>query len=150
MSENRGTYLLFIFVEQDISLTIGALGSKLFQQGNYIYIGSALGPGGLKKRIARHIKQEKKIFWHIDYLLKNNFVKIIAYGEILSDHKIECGVVNQIIRIFHEKSSIIKNFGSSDCNCKSHLLYFNKKPINELIKQIKIEMKNSHLEVTHL
>ena len=150
MLENRGTYLLFLLIQQDISLTIGALGFKLFHQGNYIYVGSALGPGGLEKRIARHIRQEKKIFWHIDYLLKNNFVNIIAYGKILSDHKIECSVVDQIIGIFHEKSLIINNFGSSDCNCKSHLLYFNKKPINELINQIKIEMKNSHLEITHL
>ncbi len=150
MPENRGTYLLFLLIQQDISLTIGALGSKLFQLGNYIYVGSALGSGGLEKRIARHLKQEKKIFWHIDYLLRNKFVKILAYGEMLSDHKIECNVVNQIIGIFHEKSLIINYFGSSDCNCKSHLLYFNKKPINEIIKQIKIKMKDPHLEVTHL
>ncbi len=150
MSENRGTYLLFLFIQQDISLTIGALGSKLFQQGNYIYVGSALGPGGLEKRIARHIRQEKKIFWHIDYLLKNNFVTIIAYGEILSDLKIECRVVDQIKGAFHEKSLFINNFGSSDCNCKSHLLYFNNISIKEIIKQIKIEMKNSHLKITHL
>ncbi|NPE08018.1 MAG: DUF123 domain-containing protein [Asgard group archaeon] len=77
-------------------------------------------------------------------------MKIIAYGEILSDHKIECKVVDQITGTFQEKSLIIKNFGSSDCNCKSHLLYFNNIPINEIIKQIKIAMKNSHLEVTHL
>ncbi|MCK5183836.1 MAG: GIY-YIG nuclease family protein [Candidatus Heimdallarchaeota archaeon] len=150
MSENRGTYLLFLFIQKDISLTIGALGCKLFQQGNYIYVGSAFGPGGLEKRITRHIKQEKKIFWHIDYLLNDNFVKIKAYGEILSDHKIECNVVDQITRTFQEKSLIIENFGSSDCNCKSHLLYFNNTPVNEIIKQIKIKMKDPHLEVTHL
>ncbi|MCK5298735.1 MAG: GIY-YIG nuclease family protein [Candidatus Heimdallarchaeota archaeon] len=150
MSENRGTYLLFLFIQKDISLTIGALGCKLFQQGNYIYVGSAFGPGGLEKRITRHIKQEKKIFWHIDYLLNDNFVKIKAYGEILSDHKIECNVVDQITRTFQEKSLIIENFGSSDCNCKSHLLYFNNTPVNEIIKQIEIKMKDPHLEVTHL
>ncbi|TET29303.1 MAG: GIY-YIG nuclease family protein [Candidatus Heimdallarchaeota archaeon] len=149
LSENRGTYLLFLFIQRNISLTIGALGSNLFQQGNYIYVGSALGPGGLEKRIARHLKQEKKIFWHIDYLLRNKFVKILAYGEILSDYKIECNVINQIIGIFYEKSLIINNFGSSDCNCKSHLLYLNKIPVNEIINQITIEMKNSHIEVTH-
>lgn len=150
MSGNRGTYLLFLFIQQDINLTIGALGCKLFQQGNYIYVGSAFGPGGLEKRITRHLKQEKKIFWHIDYLLNDNFVKILAYGKILSDYKIECNVVDQIRGTFQEKSLIIKNFGSSDCNCKSHLLYFNNIPVNEIIKQIKIEMKDPHLEVTHL
>ena len=150
MSENRGTYLLFLFIQQDISLTIGALGSMVFHQGNYIYVGSAIGPGGLEKRVARHFKHEKKIYWHIDYLLKNNFVKIISFGKILSDQKIECKVVDQIIGTFQEKALIIKNFGSSDCNCKSHLLYFSTIPINEIIKQIKMKMKNFHIEITHL
>jgi Uri superfamily endonuclease len=122
MTENRGTYLLFLSIQQDINQVIGALGSTSFKRGNYIYIGSALGPGGLEKRVARHLRQEKKIFWHIDYLLQNESVKITTYGKIISDQRIECSLVQRIISIINDKTSYIKNFGSSDCTCSSHLI----------------------------
>jgi Uri superfamily endonuclease len=150
LPENRGTYLLFLSTLHDINLSIGALGSFSFKRGNYIYIGSALGPGGLDKRLSRHLKQEKKIFWHIDYLLQNEFVNIIAFGEIHSDQKIECSLVEQIIKIFEEKTTNIKNFGSSDCKCKSHLLFFIELTINELTNRLVKEMESLQLTITQV
>ena len=38
------------------------------QPGYYVYLGSALGPGGLRARIAHHQKPSLRPHWHIDYL----------------------------------------------------------------------------------
>ena len=66
----KGTYCLLIHLKQDSKITIGKLGEKNFQKGYYIYVGSALN--SLKTRIQRHLRKEKKIHWHIDYLLNKH------------------------------------------------------------------------------
>ena len=38
------------------------------QPGYYVYLGSALGPGGLRARITHHQKLSPRPHWHIDYL----------------------------------------------------------------------------------
>ncbi len=37
--------------------------------GDYLYVGSALGPGGLAARVARHLAAEKALHWDVDFLL---------------------------------------------------------------------------------
>jgi len=83
--------------------------------GLYAYVGSA--QSNLEQRIKRHLRKNKQLFWHIDYLLDDNataiskvFVKNAARTE-------EC-VVADILRT---KSESVEGFGSSDCRCKSHL-----------------------------
>ena len=49
-------------------LRIGALGVKVFPRGNYLYIGSAFGPGGIKARLRHHLFSTAAPRWHIDYL----------------------------------------------------------------------------------
>ncbi len=62
LSNNKGTYLLFLEVKEDITIEIGSLENNHFQESNYIYVGSALSPGRFKKRLDRHKRKEKKIF----------------------------------------------------------------------------------------
>ncbi len=150
MSEKKGTYLLFLSIQQGIHLQIGALGLIHFESGNFIYIGSAMGPGGLMKRISRHLKQVKKIFWHIDYLLNHDYVKIKAYGKIYSSKKMECNLAQKIKELFNNRFSNVKNFGSSDCNCESHLLYIEEQSIKKIINRLEGEMGNKYLEITYL
>ena len=38
------------------------------QPGFYVYLGSALGPGGLKSRVGPRAMAEEKCRWHIDDL----------------------------------------------------------------------------------
>jgi Uri superfamily endonuclease len=53
--------------------------------------------------------------WHIDYLIKNPNIFII--GAFISRSSEECEISDSI------EMDNIKNFGCSDCDCKSHLYY---------------------------
>ncbi len=114
----KGTYCLIIHLKHDSKITIGKIGEKNFQKGYYIYVGSALN--SLKTRIQRHLREEKKIYWHIDYLLNNENAEIIEVLYTLSDIKWECKIAATIA----ETGTGVINFGCSDCKCHSHLLYF--------------------------
>lgn len=111
----KGVYCLIIRVKTDTAQKIGALGKIKFNRGIYVYVGSS--QNNLEKRIKRHLSKKKKIRWHIDYLLKNNFVKIENVFYKKEDKREECRIADKLA-----KSEIpIKNFGCSDCKCKTHL-----------------------------
>ena len=121
-----GTYILVIYLEIDIELTVGALGSRKFKKGFYLYVGSAMGKIGsstLLNRVKRHLRpfSEKKKHWHIDYLLENESAKIFQIFLIPSINRIEC-LISEELR--DHCDGFIKNFGSSDCSCESHLYFF--------------------------
>ena len=109
------SYQLLIKVTKDIDLKVGKLGRFIFLVGSYVYTGSA--KTNIDKRIERHLCKEKKLHWHIDYLLNNDDVKII---DIKKSEMIECSLNKKTFGTI-----IIKGFGSSDCNlcCGSHLKY---------------------------
>ena len=67
----KGIYALIIRVPHDLEIQIGALGAQNFNSGFWIYIGSAQGntSTNLEHRLRRHHRYDKKIHWHIDYLL---------------------------------------------------------------------------------
>ncbi len=132
-----GVYSLLLFVPQEVNLTVGKLGHQKFPKGYYTYTGSALGKGAsLKNRISRHLKKEKRLFWHIDYLLanKNVFVKAIIAAE--GKERMECKV-NRYLKEGSSAKILVRGFGSSDCknNCGSHLLYFSERPEPEKLIQ---------------
>jgi len=64
MRKMKGIYVLFISVKRDIFVKVGALGKVKFSQGTYAYVGSA--QNGIEKRVIRHLRKEKRKFWHID------------------------------------------------------------------------------------
>ncbi len=103
-----------------------------FKKGDYIYIGSA--KGCLEVRLRRHLKKDKKSFWHIDYLLENKKTKILQIWII--PKSIEC----KTAYVFNEEHTceiVKKGFGSSDCKCVSHLFYIkNKERIEKFLKEI--------------
>lgn len=92
-----------------------------FKKGYYVYIGSAMN--SLVARINRHLSDDKKMHWHIDYLLDNENSEIRDVLLNVSEEKIECDLANRIA----EDGEIIPKFGCSDCNCNSHLIYFKRK-----------------------
>lgn len=114
--EAGGIYLLHIFVRENLHLAIGRLGKLYFPRGNYFYVGSA--QKGLKWRIARHLRKNKNLFWHIDYLLAKEEVEIkdVHWKEGAKKEK-ECEVARALC-YFCEP---VTGFGSSDCRCESHL-----------------------------
>jgi len=122
-----GIYTLLLFLSKQITVDIGKLGKQKFPMGYYTYTGSALGKGAssLKHRLARHMKKEKRKFWHIDYLLADENVSIEAIIVTETNEKMECQT-NQHIKTIVGAKVPVKGFGASDCrkNCESHLLYF--------------------------
>ena len=114
----KGTYCLFIHLQKDIHITVGRLGCLFFPQGVYIYVGSALN--NLEKRIQRHRKKDKKMHWHIDYFLQHATITNILTIE--TGDKLECSIAHLLSLIPSVQE--IPNFGSSDCQCTSHLFYF--------------------------
>lgn len=114
----KGTYCLIIEVKKKSALTVGRLGQVEFKPGFYIYVGSALN--SLESRVKRHLSSEKKLHWHVDYLLvdSNSDIKEVIYS--VGKEKIECSLASLI----SDKSSPVDRFGCSDCKCGSHLFYF--------------------------
>jgi len=113
----KGIYVLIIQVSEDISLDVGALGETAFAEGLYAYVGSA--QTNMEQRIKRHLRSEKRKFWHIDYLLYNDAAKIAEVFFKKADKAEECKTAKNL----SEKSEPIAGFGCSDCNCKSHLFH---------------------------
>jgi Uri superfamily endonuclease len=83
--------------------------------GYYIYTGSA--QNGLEGRIARHLRKKKKLYWHVDYLLKYSKIeKIVTFPGM----KAECKLHKDTL-VKMEGENFIEGFGSSDCGCRGHL-----------------------------
>jgi len=114
----KGIYCLFIYLQKDTHITVGSLGRLFFPQGFYIYVGSALN--NLEKRIQRHTKKDKKMHWHIDYFLQH--ATITNTLTIETQDKLECSIAHLLSLI--PSAQEIPHFGSSDCQCPSHLFYF--------------------------
>ena len=122
----RGTYIIVIYLLENSKIKIGSLGEIDFTKGYYLYIGSAMGNIGsttLENRVKRHISKSKnkKIFWHIDYLLTNKKCVITRIYLIPSLNRLECIIAKEIAEI---SDNLVRDFGSSDCECSSHLYYF--------------------------
>lgn len=113
-----GTYALHLELPRAARVRIGRLGTFVFPAGSYIYVGSALGPGGLRARLERHLRRDKKIHWHIDYLLTRARVISVEYD--CSGERLEC-VWAQMYEQDTEMSITVPGFGASDCSCRAHL-----------------------------
>ena len=57
---HRGIYLLMINVLEDVKIYLKSGKEWIIPRGIYYYVGSAKGPGGLRARINRHLRGEKK------------------------------------------------------------------------------------------
>lgn len=114
----KGTYCLLINLKSHSKITIGKLGTIDFKKGHYVYVGSALN--SLNGRILRHLKEDKKLHWHIDYFLASANSEIEEVIYTVSDEKLECELARKIA----ERGSGISEFGCSDCKCESHLFFF--------------------------
>ncbi len=110
-----GIYFLIIHMDRATKVVIGKKGEMLFRKGYYIYVGSAMN--GLQGRIKRHLSDEKKMHWHVDYLLRSGEVREVYV--LPTTRKIECEAANYIASFL----DTIVGFGSSDCRCPGHLFY---------------------------
>ncbi len=109
------TYQLLIEVTRPLRVQVGRFGKCEFPAGRYIYTGSARR--NFAARVARHLRREKTLRWHIDYLLAAPGVRIAGVRRYVED---ECAI-NQAT----PGSTPVPGFGASDCRagCGSHLHY---------------------------
>jgi len=142
----KGVYALIIKNHKDQNLQIGKLGTRLFSQGLYVYIGSALGSSAtsLEYRLRRHLAKTKKVFWHIDFYLQAEFVEILTIVYAITSERRECQLAGAISQI-ENAQILIARFGSSDCTCMTHVPYFAVKEEN-LLALIKISFIKTELE----
>jgi len=107
------TYQLLIELPGAVTVTVGRLGKFEFPAGRYLYTGSARR--NLEARIARHLRSEKTLRWHIDYLLAAPGVRVL---EVRRSRRDEC-VLNRATA----GGMPVPGFGASDCRagCGSHL-----------------------------
>ena len=111
----KGVYVLIIQVNEDTDVNVGAIGRLTFQKGLYAYVGSA--QNNLEQRVKRHLRKEKRRFWHVDYLLGNYATKVVEVLQRKGDKAEEC----VIAKTMGKRGEPMDGFGSSDCSCKSHL-----------------------------
>jgi len=119
-----GSYLLCLKVTSPFSISVGSLGIVDFRKGGYLYCGSACK--NLGARLARHLKKDKKMHWHIDYMTSREQVKVSVIRIFPVGKKSECGLNLQVQQLPGAKT--VSKFGCSDCSCSSHLTFFKRLP----------------------
>ena len=107
-------------LDQDMVITVGRLGRFSFPAGGYVYVGSALGSGGLTARLRRHRRSAKKFHWHVDYFLAQARLKDVFADE--SGQRLECAWAHTLLSLPGARVPAAR-FGASDCRCPSHLIY---------------------------
>lgn len=114
----KGAYVLLVYLDEEKTVRVGALGGIRFPRGYYTYTGSSMT--NLEKRVARHFRKTKPLKWHIDHLLAS--AKVLRAELFPSDVRKECEI-NEVV-LSQGGSVPAKGFGSSDCSCETHLVYF--------------------------
>ena len=130
MERGGGTYALVMILESALRLQIGRLGTYDLPRGHYIYVGSALG--GLAGRLRRHLRTEKRLRWHIDYLLQSATLVGIWYA--FGTGRLEC-TWNKLVGNLEGAMRLVPGFGASDCYCPSHLTHFYTLPLFDLFRE---------------
>ena len=122
---NFGTYVLILELKSSFRLSVGKLGIRSFPAGWYAYVGSALGPGGLPARIRHHMGIATRPHWHMDYLRPRGYLREIWYGRgpFYDEHRWAA-----CLQSMPGSVTVVPGFGSSDCRCETHLVYFRERP----------------------
>lgn len=114
-----GSYVLLLRLDAPRAVRAGRLGTFDLSPGMVAYTGSALGPGGLRARVGRHLRAEKRPHWHIDALTAA--APVIAVWAAESPARLECAWAAALIGL--PGSAIpARGFGASDCACPAHLI----------------------------
>lgn len=126
-----GTYVLILESRVDTEVEIGRLGRMVLQQGFYLYVGSAFGPGGLWARVGRHVKKNKPQRWHIDYLRPHLRLETICYS---TDPERYEDTWSERITGWPAVEIPMPGFGASDSHAVTHLFYFQMRPKKDLYR----------------
>ncbi len=112
----KAVYLVFLRLEEERTIKIGALGNVSFSPGVYVYAGSAMN--SVEKRIGRHFSEVENRHWHIDYFSAE--ANSVDYLVVPEDSSFECVLAG----ILGEMGEPVDDFGCGDCSCRSHMFRF--------------------------
>lgn len=119
MNSEAGTYILVLESDKRQRIQIGKWGKLKIEPGYYLYVGSALGSGGVLARVSRHCREKKTQRWHIDFLRARTCLNIVWYAH--GTERLEHRWASDLAGL--EQTVAIKGFGCSDCRCLSHLFF---------------------------
>jgi sugar fermentation stimulation protein A len=122
-ARDRGNYLLLLKLPEGRKISVGKLGGIPFRPGYYVYVGSAMA--NLSARMERHRRLRKTLHWHIDFLRAE--AEFQAVLPIRSSSSLECRLAQDLKNISEWS---YPRFGSSDCDCPSHLFGFETNPFH--------------------
>jgi Uri superfamily endonuclease len=109
-----GAYVLVINLCEPVMARIRGKPSAPLAPGEYLYCGSARGHGGLRGRLARHMRHGKSLHWQIDTLTEA--------GTVLGAWTFPGGNECDLVASLSHLPIAVEGFGSSDCRtCSSHL-----------------------------
>jgi Uri superfamily endonuclease len=137
-----GTYALVLTCQATGTARIGRLGHLGLQPGIYVYIGSALGPGGLSARIKHHRRISDRPHWHIDHLRA-----VCDLAEIWTTTSAGCREHSWAKALARLPGATVPmlGFGSSDCACQTHLFWFKHRPSIQRFRRVAKTVVNVHL-----
>lgn len=132
------------------------MGEIDFPAGEYVYLGSARGPGGLRARLGRHIlnKTKKSPHWHIDHLRQVTTVLSCIYLATIpgSPHPwsptkpvpTECLWSQALVELVEVDVPAL-GFGASDCNagCPAHLVKLSGSQANSFPRLIETKWRKA-------
>ncbi|MCP5197202.1 MAG: GIY-YIG nuclease family protein [Gammaproteobacteria bacterium] len=124
LPRGRGAYALLVRIMEPLRLHVGQLGELRLTPGYCVYVGSALGSGGLQARVAHHARVAIRPHWHMDYLRRHTPLIEVWYSvdPVRREH--------QWATLFQDLGGVVplSGFGSSDCCCPAHLFHFSHPP----------------------
>ena len=166
-AHDSGVYVMVMHLDHDLDLEIGSKGMMHFKKGYYMYVGSA--KANLTKRIERHKRKRKKMHWHLDYF--RGHCEMIAAVPIRTsglpleswslthepypsmpsmpdpdiEVSVECALADAVGTIAEWE---VPKFGSSDCDCTSHLFGMMENPIhNKKFMDVLEDFRMNQLDV---
>jgi Uri superfamily endonuclease len=153
LPKSPGTYALHLYLPSATTLKVGKLGEFNLPGGDYVYLGSAFNPGGVRGRLGRHIHGAGRPSWHIDYL--RAVTNVYGYHYLIHDHdsppgkqSLECQW-SQAFTVLSEAKYLIPGFGASDCRagCSAHLVALQDKTgisQDDVIREVLLSRSSSY------
>ena len=138
LPSSPGVYALLLALHKTQTIRVGRLGQAVFPAGEYVYLGSARGPGGLRARLGRHVRGDtSRPHWHVDFLRSVSYVLGACYlvlevdrpgHQVRRDEQLiplEC-TWSQALASSPTVTTPLPHFGASDCRsgCLAHLVAF--------------------------
>ncbi|MDD4206530.1 MULTISPECIES: DUF123 domain-containing protein [unclassified Mesotoga] len=127
MDYNKGDYVVLFFLKEAVVIS-SLCRSWTLDAGYYMYIGSAMS--SLAERVKRHLIEEKRKFWHIDYFREK--AEVVAALLLPTEEQRE----EELSNFVSEYGEAVPKFGASDCSTDSNLYRLESRSIERVFSSI--------------